>query len=42
MITQDPTNSILRIGNITGDAGFKIKASSKAFKILSDQEFKKK
>ena len=42
MITQDPTNSILRIGNITGDAGFKIKASSKAFKILSGQLYSNK
>ena len=42
MITQDTTNQIQRIGNITGDAVFKIKASSKAFKILSSQLYSNK
>jgi len=42
MITKDTENNITRIGNITGDVGFKIKASSKAFKILSSQLYSNK
>jgi len=38
----DTNNTIERIGNITGDSQFKIKASKKAFSILSSQLYSNK